>query len=137
MIPFVYDWADAFSEGLAVVMREDRNGDWQSGFIDKKGNEVIPFVYDGSGAFSEGLAAVRREDRNGDGKWGFIDKKGNAVIPFVYDFFPLPDLYFFPAFSEGLAAMPVDSDYGLRIIYIDKKGNEVLSHDTDLTDLYW
>ena len=84
-----------FHDGLAAVMREDRNGDVKWGFIDKKGNVVIPFVYEGAGAFSEGLAAVRREDRNGDWKSGFIDKKGNEVIPFVYN-----EAY---VFSEGLA----------------------------------
>ncbi len=59
VIPFKYDEAKSFSEGLALVKL---NGKW--GFIDKTGKEVgIPLgKYDNVMSFSEGLAAVRDEN---------------------------------------------------------------------------
>ena len=41
VIPVIYDFARAFSEGFAAVKR---NREW--GFVDKTGKEVIPCVYD-------------------------------------------------------------------------------------------
>ncbi|MBK9450527.1 MAG: WG repeat-containing protein [Bacteroidetes bacterium] len=39
-IPFDYEWACAFKNGLAWVQKKDRYG-----FIDKSGKTVIPFKY--------------------------------------------------------------------------------------------
>jgi hypothetical protein len=48
IIPFKYDDAWPFSEGLAAVKVD---GKW--GFIDKTGKEIIPCVYSETGSFSE------------------------------------------------------------------------------------
>ena len=58
VIPFKYDYAHAFSVGLALVQL---NGWW--GYVDKTG-----------------LAAVCIK-----GKCGFIDQKGKIIIPLIYD----------------------------------------------------
>ena len=64
-----------FSEGLAMVERNDRVG-----FVDKTGALVMPPSYDNADSFSEGLAPVEINDQR-----GFIDKKGNVVIAPAYD----------------------------------------------------
>ena len=85
VIPFKYDNALNFSEGLAAV---ELNGKW--GFINKSGKEVIPLKYDSIRSFSEGFAAVKLSD-----KWGYINKSGKEVIPLKYDYVE--------NFSKGLA----------------------------------
>ena len=87
LIPFRYDYADSFSEGLARVKKSGKYG-----YIDKTGREVIPLIYDDAYFFSDGLARVKKS-----GKWGFIDKTNHEVIPLIYD-----DAY---SFSDGLACV--------------------------------
>lgn len=74
IIPFQYDFANDFSEGLAAVRKMY---DW--GFIDETGNTIIPFMYDGAWDFIDGLAPVFKDEL-----WGFIDKNNDLVIPFQY-----------------------------------------------------
>ena len=103
-IPFIYDYAYDFSEGLGAVKRDNK---W--GFVNKTGKEIIPLIYDAVQRFSEGLAAV-----NIKGKWGFIDKKNNKIIHFKYDNAC--------QFSEdGLAIVTVNGKQGV----IDKGGREL------------
>ncbi len=104
VIPFKYDYAYSFSEGLAAVKL---NGKWR--YIDKTGKEVIPLKYDNADSFSEGLAVVKL-----NGKWCYIDKTGKEVIPLKYD----------AAwhFSEGLARVELNGKFG----FIDKTGKEVI-----------
>ena len=65
-MPFIFQHASDFSEGLAAVKL---NGKY--GFIDKTGKEIIPLKYDFANCFSEGLALVRLNN-----KWFYIDKNG-------------------------------------------------------------
>jgi len=107
LIPFAYDDANSFSEGLAAVKK---SGKW--GYIDKTGREAIPFIYDDAddaNSFSEGLAAVKK-----GGKRGYIDKTGKVAIPLIYDFADL--------FSEGLASVEKEDKWG----YIDQTGRAVI-----------
>ena len=67
MIPFKYEYAWKFSDGLAAVVVNDKVG-----YIDRSGRMVIrpkykvPEVVDGlPGAFSRGLAYVELDDANG------------------------------------------------------------------------
>lgn len=61
-IPFRYNGALSFSEGVAATATDAR---W--GFINVRGENVLSNLYDEARPFSEGLAAVRQEDR-----WGYI-----------------------------------------------------------------
>ena len=85
VIDFKYDFAEPFSEDLALVIL---NGKF--GFIDSTGKEVVPAVYDYFGKnketrtyFFDGVMIAIR-----DGKYGMIDKKtGKEITPMVYDDF--------------------------------------------------
>ena len=68
-IPFIYDEAYNFNEGLAAVRTNDK---W--GFIDPAGQMVIAPSYDEVYDFSESRAVVRQ-----DKKYFVIDKYGNEL----------------------------------------------------------
>lgn len=141
----VYDGAEDFSDGMAVVRRiTDKyvlNGvsytDSKLGFVDKTGKELIAPIYDKvSGretfwahvgplgnavrfkpGFSEGAASVCK-----DGHWGVIDKKGNVMIPFKYEALG--------SFSEGLARVKINNKYG----FINKQGIIAISAQYDFAN---
>jgi hypothetical protein len=104
VIPFKFEMAFPFKEGLACVVEQNK-----CGFINQKGEWVIENIYDSSRDFSEGLAAVRKE-----GKWGYIDKEGKIIIDFLYK--KAND------FTYGRAMVEIDNNqYG----FIDCNGNEI------------
>lgn len=70
VIPIEYNYAEDFSEGLAVVRH--RTGKW--GYIDTTGREAIPTQFNFAESFSYGIAKVRL-----DGKQGCIDKTGKWI----------------------------------------------------------
>ncbi|GEM_PF-3106308 len=69
IIPARFDGADAFSEGLAVVLDSGRFG-----YIDSRGRFAIPAVYRLACAFRDGRASVRF-----DSSWLFIDRGGRRL----------------------------------------------------------
>jgi len=69
VIPFVYDDAMDFSEGLAAVKKDGKYG-----FINNKGAVVIPFQFDGPTYFEKGKASVEKA-----GVSFYINKKGERV----------------------------------------------------------
>lgn len=83
VIPFIYDRAKSFQEGLAGVQKNNR---W--GYIDKTGKVIIPISlhYEHVGQFSEGLAPVYAYVSTNDDnmKFGYIDKTGKLVIPMKF-----------------------------------------------------
>ncbi|MCL2812670.1 MAG: WG repeat-containing protein, partial [Clostridia bacterium] len=120
VIPFDYDYAAPFSEGLAYVSEggaiaiDDDHEDetyGRFGFIDKTGVVIVPMVYDcdyrGCGGliaeqfFSGGLAKVSK-GALGSAQYGMIDKAGNSIIPIQYDWIW--------RFSDGLAFVGFGED---------------------------
>lgn len=79
---------------------ENNLGDWQYGYMDGNGKQIIPPVYDFAGTFKEGLAAVVM-----DGKYGFINKLGKLIIPCVYDGVG--------EFNEGRCIVERDEKWGM------------------------
>lgn len=108
-IPYAYDYARSFSQGLALVGSDAG----QYGYINSKGKQVIPFRYASAGDFQEGLAPVQ----NAAGKWGYINKQGKTVIAHQY-----ADVW---GFSGGLAA--VVNTKG-QIGYINSTGKLVIGY---------
>ena len=129
-IPFKYDFAKDFSEGLAKVgivveARIGRDTICKYGYVNKKGKEVIPLKYCAIGDFSEGLAKVVIETK---GQWneliykrGYIDKTGKEVISPKYDGGG--------SFSEGLAKIRVGGEFSVRRV-------SAFTSDDDVSDDY-
>lgn len=140
-IPPELGGADRFSEGLAAFVV---NG--KVGYMDQQGATIIEPQFDEAGPFSEGLAAVRV-----GAQWGFIDRSGSYAIPRQFTTRPgdfadgfsiirtddnltgaidktgaiviAPQPYFLSSFSDGLAAIAVNGQYG----FVDKTGAVVIS----------
>ena len=64
-----FDYAESFSDGLAVVRMGDDYRTGKYGFIDKTGAFVINPQFDVAWKFSEGLARVRIGDRTTGQVW--------------------------------------------------------------------
>jgi hypothetical protein len=142
-IPFQFDWAIPFAEGLARVCLGRDHGyidklgkmafkvpyRWRSafsegfarfqatnrkyGFIDRTGNQIIPAKFDWTGIFREGMAAARVKN-----KWGFINTDGDFVIEPQFEDAPLSP----SPFKEDLACVKFGELFG----FINKKGEMVI-----------
>lgn len=71
IIPFSYDFADDFKNGIARVQKGGKFG-----WIDVTGKVSIPLQYTNAFNFGDGLAPVR----NDEGKWGYINPQGEFVL---------------------------------------------------------
>lgn len=107
VIPCTFNYAEGFSEGMAIVEK-----DGLYGFIDKTGKIKINYQYEMAFGFKQNRACVTI-----DGKRGFIDRKGQLVIPAVYD-----QAYYF---SEGLANVTIMNGDN-RYFYIDTTGKTII-----------
>lgn len=128
VIPFRFDMAYPFSEGLARVYAGDRD---REGYIDRAGGMIIEPRFDGGGVvvdsdFHEGLAFVGL-----NGKWGYIDRTGQFVIK--PQFAPPPfHAGGVESFSEGLAGVWINRKLG----YIDRTGKIVIKPRFDLCNRF-
>lgn len=111
VVPCIYDRASDFSDGLAVVSVERKEG-----VVNSKGEIVIPCLFDEIGIENDkwerndrSVFYVKQKD-----KYGFFDAAGKQVIPFIYDRAR--------EFHEDLAAVSIDGKYG----FIDKAGHTVI-----------
>jgi hypothetical protein len=120
-IPFQFDGAGDFSEGLAPVKM---HGKWKWGYIDRRGNMVIPPRFDSASSFSEGLAVKGTRFFPADGGWGYeyIDWKGNTAIRHGLRGFARAE-----PFSDGVASVAVweEQRKNYRTGFIDKRGKWV------------
>jgi hypothetical protein len=126
VIPYQFQYAKNFSEGLARVMVKER---W--GYIDKSGHLVIPAVYDLATDFSGGRAEVRTP-----GDYGFvyawIDQKGQRDNSYSSRP-PWASKYdWVRPFSEGLAAVGYRGHGG----FVDESGKLVLDLGPVLGDSF-
>jgi hypothetical protein len=114
VIPPIFDEAEDFSEGVALV---EVNGKY--GFIDTKGAFAIPATFDKALSFGQGLAFVKLGKR-----WGVIDKKGSWIVT--------PQFHIFRDEAEfdgelGLVGTTerTDGKCDLTLRYINHKGETV------------
>lgn len=123
IIPFKFDMADDFSEGLAAVEIKEKTG-----YIDKTGKFVIPPRFLSGFPFSSGMALVvfRRfeEDKLHMNKLGYIDKSGKLMIQLkeALDSKSLHISYKELFFSEGLVSVTQNNKVG----FIDKAGKQII-----------
>ena len=112
-----YHYAEAFSEGIAVVAESGSKGTFY-GYINKKGDTVISLSYQYARGFHEGLAIV---SQNGD--LFVINKSGDISHK-------IPDNMISGDYSYGMSPVysSFDSDQSdvSNSGYIDRKGNIVL-----------
>ncbi|MFW9336442.1 WG repeat-containing protein [Paenibacillus polymyxa] len=110
-IPFQYEEAGTFSEGIAYVKAP---GSSNVKLIDRAGKTIssVNNKYASDYIFKNHLALVYAPKGN---KIGYINTSGNLVVPLKYTFGR--------GFSEGLAV--IQSDKGLYG-YVDAKGTEVI-----------
>lgn len=123
VVPPQFDTFYCFSEGLAVVEREGKQGQ-----VDTTGKIIIPLKFEGfTGNFSEGLA--RATLKRGD-NIGYIDKAGNYVIS--------PQFEHAEDFAEGLAVVKVKDKYGYdKYGYINKAGKYVIQPQFDCATKFY
>ena len=112
-IPFRFDDARSFSEGLAVVGVAESFTELKYGYIDVTGELAIAADYQEAGPFSEGRAAVRHA-RAG---WGFVDAAGTFASAETQW-----DSLVGTGFSGGLLAVEKDGAVG----FVDAKGALVI-----------
>ena len=76
----IFDIAEPFSDGMAVVGQKDPYGMIKYGYINEKGALAIPFMFSiKPSRFSAGLAKVKPKDK-GDFEYAFIDSKGEILF---------------------------------------------------------
>lgn len=117
VIPFEYDYAYPFSEGLAVVggVVEEGSRILKRGVIDKTGKVIVPIgKYLDIDSFSDGFAIVC----DAQYKRGAIDRNGQEVIPCKYRL--MSD------FHDGWACATRETETGDEEGYVSKNGEEML-----------
>ncbi|KAA3650637.1 MAG: WG repeat-containing protein [Bacteroidetes bacterium] len=104
MIEYLYDFAEPFKEGLALVMLDKKIG-----FVNKSGQIAVPLEYDDAESFQNGIAITSK-----NGKYGIIDKTNRVIVDFKYEEIG-------PTTNE-LILVANENAYG----YINKKGKEII-----------
>jgi hypothetical protein len=124
IIPFKFDGADDFSEGLAAVRI-----DGKSGYIDETGKFVISPPSLSGFPFSSGMALVVIREFEKDHlhmhKLGYINRSGKLVFQRkeAWDSKSLHIAHKELFFSEGLVSVEQNGKKG----YVDKAGRQVIS----------
>ncbi len=114
-IPFIYDDAEPFSEGMAAVAKYDELHQLKWGFVDKKGKLIIPLIYSNKpGPFSNGLALVTPKTIT-DISAAYIDKSGAMKIKF-----PVGGVVPIGAFNNGWLSLR--ESYSSDTRYMDTTG---------------
>jgi hypothetical protein len=109
--PNHHSYETYFVEGLASNQVQ-----FNVGYIDKTGKNVIEPKFIENRNFSDGMAAVKGETPTGEYKWGFINKDGKLVIDYTYSNEPKP-------FSNGRAFV-LSNDFKWGII--NKEGKLIV-----------
>jgi len=104
MIPAHYQYVEPFSEGLALVIKDDKLG-----FIDKAGKVMIPIEYQDGESFIDGTAIVSKS-----GQFGMINRNNKVIIPLKYELVG--------RFYSSLALVANETHYG----YVDREGRELI-----------
>jgi len=78
-VPYQFDEAAPFSEGMAAVGLKGGKERILYGFIDPDGNEIFPLEYDGFVSCVNGSGAVLKNNR-----WAYVDREGHFLTGFQF-----------------------------------------------------
>ena len=106
-----FDYISEFSDGLAVISEDDKEG-----YINKKGDVVIEPEYRSAYGFADGIALVYDEDYLPF----YINKKGSEVLDNIY-------VYVSAFTDDGYAVVVPGEDNPYRkYTIIDKSGKQIV-----------
>lgn len=111
VIPFIYESANDFQNGKALVKQQDG----RHALIDLTGKILMKFSYPFVDSYGDGMLAFKE---NEDSKWGFIDEKGNVVIE--------PQFSGTMPFEDGHAIVNMSDNYIDKYGLIDRQGNFII-----------
>jgi hypothetical protein len=117
----VYDFADFFSEGLALIEIDELYG-----FVDRDGKIIIEPMFKFADSFSEGLAFVNYQD-----ECCWIDLSGEVVIHTGLPF--LENSYGYP-YKNGVTVLMVDDGEVRTNFYAINSSGEILFEEEDEID---
>ena len=101
-----YDWVEQYSEGLALVGKNE-----MAGYINKRGKENVAIKYTDGATFTGGHAWIEL-----DGKYGLVNSHGSLVLNAVYENIG--------NFSESRIYVQKDGKYG----FYNSKMKLVIEH---------
>lgn len=108
-----YMYVDQWHGDYCVVYHDY----YQTGLLNRRGQEVVPPIYDEVAYPSDGMIRVRQGDF-----YGFLTEEGQPAIPAQYDAAS--------TFSEGLAVVRIIIDsHFFEYVFIDHEGRIVLRND--------
>ncbi len=131
IIPFNFDSAEAFSEGLAAICID------KYGYINTEGEVVIPCIYTYAESFKDGIAYVGTE--NGTTK---IDKSGNAVSLATPSKYTLTEAVekgkpYTGGIKINSTGEIIDiSGLGLLPVILGENGDTIIAFSSDLSKAY-
>lgn len=106
VLAFKYDFAQGFSQGIAIVGIRNKQGKAIFGIVDYKGKEVLPIKYTKVFEIHKGLYVF------GDKKLGLVDRIGTIILKATFDEI-LPHSY-----GNGLIPVKKDGKWG----YLSEEG---------------
>lgn len=120
VIPAIYDRAEPFSEGVAVV-----ENDGISKIIDENNNVLFETEMYLRGFSTDGIISAFKFKNEECTKYGFVNKYGETVIDFKYNMAGM--------FFDGLAPVSDEND---KCGYINTKGEVVIDFKYDSASLF-
>lgn len=119
VIPFEYDEAQMFSEGLAAV-----NIDGKFGFINRKNEMLIKPKWEFAMDFQGGVCFVGVPHQGYQPLWGLINNAGTLLVNFQY--------LEVKQFNEGIAVVRDSLGYW----FIDNMANRIIEHPYSYADTF-
>lgn len=118
MIPFVYDWADCFHHGSAIVGKLVGK-EMRYGIVDKSNSVVLPFEYEHA-VYSGNVFVMCK-----NGKWGLFSSMGNWLATCQYDQHIV--------FTAGYATVESNGKRGL----VDEQGQLLIPCEYESASYDW
>lgn len=127
VIPFEYDWVDAYESAPVRVRKDSLFGLFRVG-----GSPLTDIIYQGIGRQENGKRLVAK-----DGKYGYLDNSGELSIDFNWSY--QPDALRYGEFRQGYAIAKESTGWGLIDIlgdYVHEPGYDAIENFNGSTMAY-